>query len=150
MKGFKQLNGPSNVGSKLPVGMFYTFDSLDDLCKPREIWNYSQSVVHVRVYNFEKPHPKVIMSLWVDKYRPTALSKLDFHKDQAANLRKLVQGGDFPHLLIYGPSGAGKKTRIMCTLRELYGSGVEKLRIEHQSFTVRIRGCIRIGGYGYG
>ncbi|XP_033632134.1 replication factor C subunit 3-like [Asterias rubens] len=75
------------------------------------------------------------MSLWVDKYRPTSLSKLDFHKDQAANLRKLVQGGDFPHLLIYGPSGAGKKTRIMCTLRELYGSGVEKLRIEHQSFT---------------
>ncbi|XP_033097589.1 replication factor C subunit 3-like [Anneissia japonica] len=75
------------------------------------------------------------MSLWVDKYRPTSLSKLDYHKDQAANLKKLVNRGDFPHLLVYGPSGAGKKTRIMCLLREVYGAGVEKLRIEHQTFT---------------
>lgn len=74
------------------------------------------------------------MSLWVDKHRPTNLSKLDFHKKQATHLKKLVHGGDFPHLLVYGPSGAGKKTRIMCLLRELYGSGTEKLRIEHQNF----------------
>ena len=48
-----------------------------------------------------------------------------------------IQSGDFPHVMVYGPSGAGKKTRIMCMLRELYGSGVEKLRIEHMDFTVR-------------
>nr|XP_045594943.1 replication factor C subunit 3-like [Procambarus clarkii] len=74
------------------------------------------------------------MSLWVDKYRPKELSKLDYHLEQANHLRKLVECGDFPHLLIYGPSGAGKKTRIMCLLRELYGPGVERLRIEHQNF----------------
>ena len=55
-----------------------------------------------------------------------------------------MQCGDFPHLLVYGPSGAGKKTRIMCLLRELYGAGVEKLRIEHQTFTTPSKKKIEI------
>nr|CDS32114.1 signal peptidase complex subunit 3 [Hymenolepis microstoma] len=75
------------------------------------------------------------MSLWVDKHRPTSLENLDFHKKEAETLRKIVASGDFPHLLFYGPPGAGKKTRISCLLRELYGTGVDKLRIEHHSFT---------------
>uniref|UniRef100_A0A2K5SJ27 Replication factor C subunit 3 n=1 Tax=Cebus imitator TaxID=2715852 RepID=A0A2K5SJ27_CEBIM len=84
------------------------------------------------------------MSLWVDKYRPCSLGRLDYHKEQAAQLRNLVQCGDFPHLLVYGPSGAGKKTRIMCILRELYGVGVEKLRIEHQTITTPSKKKIEI------
>ncbi|XP_055913459.1 replication factor C subunit 3 [Eupeodes corollae] len=75
------------------------------------------------------------MSLWVDKHRPRELAKLDYHKEQAEHLRNLSQQGDFPHLMFYGPSGAGKKTRIMCLLRELYGSGVERLRNETMTFT---------------
>uniref|UniRef100_A0A6Q2YVA0 Replication factor C subunit 3 n=1 Tax=Esox lucius TaxID=8010 RepID=A0A6Q2YVA0_ESOLU len=84
------------------------------------------------------------MSLWVDKYRPTSLGKLDYHKEQANQLKNMVQCGDFPHLLVYGPSGAGKKTRIMCLLRELYGAGVEKLRIEHQTITAPSKKKIEI------
>jgi len=41
---------------------------------------------------------------------------------------------DFPHLLFYGPSGAGKKTRILATLRALYGPGVEKIKIDARVF----------------
>ncbi|XP_061660043.1 replication factor C subunit 3 [Syngnathoides biaculeatus] len=84
------------------------------------------------------------MSLWVDKYRPTSLGKLDYHKEQASQLKSLVQDGDFPHLLVYGPSGAGKKTRIMCLLREVYGPGVEKLRIEHQTIVAPSKKKIEI------
>jgi len=74
------------------------------------------------------------MSLWIDKHRPLDLNSLDYHKEQADHLSKLVEGGDFPHLLVYGPPGAGKKTRVMCLLNELYGPGVERLRMEHQTF----------------
>uniref|UniRef100_A0A8C5EL70 AAA+ ATPase domain-containing protein n=1 Tax=Gouania willdenowi TaxID=441366 RepID=A0A8C5EL70_GOUWI len=84
------------------------------------------------------------MSLWVDKYRPTSLGKLDYHKEQATQMKNLVQCGDFPHLLVYGPSGAGKKTRIMCLLRELYGAGVEKLRIDHQTIVAPSKKKIEI------
>lgn len=34
------------------------------------------------------------MSLWVDKYRPKKLSKLDFHKDQSQHLARLVSSGN--------------------------------------------------------
>ncbi|KAK1924971.1 putative subunit of DNA replication factor C (RF-C) [Papiliotrema laurentii] len=74
------------------------------------------------------------MSLWVDKYRPRTLDDLHYHPELSSRLRSLAASGDFPHILFYGPSGAGKKTRIMCTLRELYGPGVEKLRIDQRVF----------------
>lgn len=45
-----------------------------------------------------------------------------------------AQSGDFPHLLFYGPSGAGKKTRILTTLKSLYGPGVSKIKIDARVF----------------
>ena len=73
-------------------------------------------------------------TLWVDRYRPTSLDKLDYHKDQAEQLRRLAQAGDLPHMLFYGPSGAGKKTRVMALLRAIFGPGVERVRLEHRPF----------------
>ncbi|KAA8910336.1 hypothetical protein TRICI_004134 [Trichomonascus ciferrii] len=70
------------------------------------------------------------MSLWVDKYRPRSLENLDYHYELTKSFRSLAKSGDFPHLLLYGPSGAGKKTRVVCILRELFGAGVEKIKID--------------------
>ena len=74
------------------------------------------------------------MVLWVDKYRPNQLSKLTFHPELSSRLSAMATDGEIPHLLFYGPSGSGKKTRISCLLREMYGPGSEKLRLEHRSF----------------
>jgi len=35
---------------------------------------------------------------------------------------------------VYGPSGAGKKTRIVATLKELFGPGVEKIKVDARAF----------------
>ncbi|KAF0456630.1 replication factor C subunit 3 [Gigaspora margarita] len=47
---------------------------------------------------------------------------------------KVKSDSDFPHLLIFGSSGAGKKTRILCILNELFGDGAEKIKIDQRSF----------------
>ncbi|KAI9164581.1 Replication factor C (RF-C) subunit [Blastocladiella emersonii ATCC 22665] len=73
------------------------------------------------------------MALWVDKYRPATLAALDYHPHISEHLDRLAQEGDFPHTLVYGPSGAGKRTRIMATLRALFGAGVDKVKIDHRT-----------------
>ncbi|OOF99587.1 hypothetical protein ASPCADRAFT_203358 [Aspergillus carbonarius ITEM 5010] len=74
------------------------------------------------------------MALLVDKLRPRTLDALSYHPELSARLKSLAQSGDFPHLLMYGPSGAGKKTRTIATLKELYGPGVEKIKIDARVF----------------
>jgi len=70
--------------------------------------------------------------LWVDKYRPTSLSQLDLHEFITERLKKMIQSGDFPHVLFYGPSGAGKKTRIRALVKELFGAGAGKMKVHHR------------------
>jgi len=49
---------------------------------------------------------------------------------------RLFSSQDVPHVLFYGPSGGGKRTRVLGCLRLLFGSGVEKLKVEHRGFAV--------------
>jgi replication factor C subunit 3/5 len=70
------------------------------------------------------------MALLVDKLRPRSLDALTYHSDLSHRLQALASTADFPHTLFYGPSGAGKKTRILALLRALYGPGVEKIKID--------------------
>eukprot|EP01147_Barroeca_monosierra_P011073 gene11073-3139_t len=74
------------------------------------------------------------MSLWIDKHRPKQFEALTFHHGISEQLKTLAASGDVPHLLFYGPPGAGKKTRVYSFLHEMYGKSSDKLKIEHRSF----------------
>ena len=73
--------------------------------------------------------------LWVDKYRPKALSALTFHDDLTQRLTSMSSDSEIPHLLFYGPTGSGKKTRATSLLRAVFGPAVDKLRLDSRTFT---------------
>ncbi|KAI9245087.1 P-loop containing nucleoside triphosphate hydrolase protein [Phascolomyces articulosus] len=79
------------------------------------------------------------MSLWADKYRPTTLDQLTYHKGLTQQLKQMAVSENIPHMLFYGPSGAGKKTRITAILREIFGPGVEKLKVDERQFATPSR-----------
>ncbi|CDR94812.1 replication factor C 38 kDa subunit, putative [Babesia bigemina] len=70
--------------------------------------------------------------LWIDKHCPKQLYELNSHREVNELLTKLVEKshGELPHLLFYGPSGAGKKTRIMATLRAVFGAAIDRVKTE--------------------
>ncbi|KAL9054669.1 MAG: hypothetical protein Q9162_004035 [Coniocarpon cinnabarinum] len=74
------------------------------------------------------------MALLVDKYRPRTLDQLTYHPELTTRFRSLTQSHDLPHLLLYGPSGAGKKTRITALLHSLYGPGAGRIKIDARVF----------------
>ncbi|CAL5223322.1 g5817 [Coccomyxa viridis] len=76
--------------------------------------------------------------LWIDKYRPRTLDDLVINKDFGESLKKLVSSGDCPHLLFYGPPGAGKKTLIIGLLKQIYGPAVEKIKVETKPWKIAL------------
>ncbi len=62
-------------------------------------------------------------TLWVDRIHPCSLTELSFHPQITSRLTALAQrGSEMPHLLLYGPEGGGKKTRVRCLLHALFGA----------------------------
>jgi len=83
--------------------------------------------------------------LWVDKHRPTQLKQLSYHPETTSRLSSLAADPhSLPHLMFYGPPGAGKKTRIMSLLREIYGPGSQRLRLDKRTFTTPSKKSIDI------
>lgn len=72
--------------------------------------------------------------LYVDKHRPTSFQQLTYHPELTERLQGLSRVADVPHMLFYGPPGAGKRTRINCLLRELFGPGAQKVRVSQRVF----------------
>jgi replication factor C subunit 3/5 len=69
-----------------------------------------------------------------DEYRPTSFDALTFHPVLTAQLRRVASTHDMPHLLLYGPDGGGKKTRVTCILRHLYGPLATHLSVDEKTF----------------
>lgn len=68
--------------------------------------------------------------LWVDAYAPQNLDDCLCHQSASAELKRLAISKDIPHMIVYGPSGAGKQTRVRALLRALFGDGAGKLKSE--------------------
>ena len=51
-------------------------------------------------------------------------------------------------MLFYGPSGAGKKTRIMALLRAIFGPSVQKIKMEHRTFKTPTNATVEISMMG--
>ena len=76
----------------------------------------------------------VRMSLWVDKHRPSTLNKLDYHKDQAAHLKKLVWYIYIVYIYYifkdefyspkYRPTDCMNSTTVACLRQALWGCDV--------------------------
>ncbi|KAH8705713.1 cytochrome c oxidase assembly protein CtaG/Cox11-domain-containing protein [Talaromyces proteolyticus] len=127
-----------NAGESVDMPVFFFIDP--DFAKDPSMRNIdtitlSYTFFKARYDDNDMPFDIIsTMALLVDKLRPRTLDTLTYHPELSARLRSLAQSGDFPHLLVYGPSGAGKKTRIIATLKELYGPGVEKIKVDARVF----------------
>merc|ERR1719262_2033419 len=58
---------------------------------------------------------------------------MDYQPELSSRLARMAAGGNQPHMLFTGPCGAGKSTRVHAYLRELYGPGVESIKVETKS-----------------
>lgn len=63
----------------------------------------------------------------IDKYRPSIKKESSFHKDELNMLENMASDNSIPHLIFYGPEGAGKRTIIQIFLKMLYGDEINNI-----------------------
>ena len=71
---------------------------------------------------------------YVDKYIPTNINDIFFHKKIYELLEIMANDDSVPHLLFHGPHGCGKKTMVNIFIQLLFGDTVNM--IKNVSYTV--------------
>nr|XP_043616255.1 uncharacterized protein LOC122588195 [Erigeron canadensis] len=64
---------------------------------------------------------ETLRQFWADKHQPSSLDGFTCHKQGALQLKQLASQEIFPHILLKGPQGSGRKALTMALLREIYG-----------------------------
>lgn len=71
----------------------------------------------------------------LDQIKPLHPIDLSFNRDAWDQLEKIAGSNNMPHIMIYGPSGSGKKTIVSLFLHELFGSEVDNQQITNYKVT---------------
>jgi replication factor C subunit 3/5 len=65
--------------------------------------------------------------LLCNKYAPENLNQITFHKDIVNRLLQMSKDNAIPHLILYGPDGAGKKTIIRILLENIFDKSINNM-----------------------
>ncbi|CAB9506302.1 factor C small subunit [Seminavis robusta] len=66
---------------------------------------------------------------WVELYRPKNLDQVSHQVEVVATLKKAVETGQLPHLLLHGPPGSGKTSVALALCKQLYHPSQLKRRV---------------------
>ncbi|XP_076893759.1 uncharacterized protein LOC143545831 [Bidens hawaiensis] len=78
-----------------------------------------------------------LRQFWADKYQPLSLNGFTCHKQEALQLKHLASQEIFPHILLKGPQGSGKKALTMALLCEIYGEAARNISHDIKYFKVQ-------------
>ncbi|KAI3761060.1 hypothetical protein L1987_51466 [Smallanthus sonchifolius] len=78
-----------------------------------------------------------LRQFWADKYQPLSLNGFTCHKQEALQLKHLASQEIFPHILLKGPQGSGKKALTMALLCEIYGDAARNISHDLRYFKIQ-------------
>ncbi|CDJ31295.1 Replication factor C4, related [Eimeria mitis] len=58
---------------------------------------------------------------WVEKYRPRKIAEVSQQVEAKRLLSRIIETGNMPHLLFFGPPGSGKTSAALALVKELFG-----------------------------